>query len=137
MRVRTLALSATLALAAGAAQAADDDLAVIRKAVAQTEPGAAAPSKPAVAPARKEPQWLRVRIEPKGDHKGRVRVNIPLAFVRAVGDSLPADFGPGCRGERHEVYCGLKLSEVLKTLDSGQDIVEVDAEDQTVRIWLE
>ena len=126
MRFRTLALSATLALTAASAGAADDDLAVIRKAVAQT-----------AAPARKEPQWLRVRVEPKGDHKGRVRVNIPLAFVRAVGDSLPADFGPGCRGERHEAYCGLKLSDVLKTLDSGQDIVEVDAADQTVRIWLE
>jgi hypothetical protein len=116
---------------------AEDDLALIRKAVAQSEP----PARPtaAVAPQapKPEPRWLRVRIEPKGDRKGRVRVNIPLAFVRAVGENLPADFGPGCRRDHREAHCGLKLSEILKTLETGQDIVEIDDEDETVRVWLD
>jgi hypothetical protein len=139
MRLQTVGLAMVMgAWAAVPVGAADDDLAVIRKAVAQSEAPAPAPDKPVVAAARKsEPQWLRIRVEPKGERKGRVRVNVPLAFVRAVGDSLPADFGPGCRREHREAYCGMKLSEVLKTLDSGQDLVEIDDDEQTVRVWLE
>jgi hypothetical protein len=133
-----LLASGVLGLVCGIARASEDDLAVIRKAVAQASP-APEPTLPAVAPTRKaEPQWLRIRIEPKGEGKGgRVRVNVPLAFVRAVGDSLPAEVGPGCRRERRAAYCGLKLGEVLKSLESGQDIVQVDDEEQTVRVWLE
>ena len=76
-------------------------------------------------------------IEPKGEKKGRVKVNVPLAFVRAVGEDLPLEFGSGCRGGHREPYCGLKLSEVLKTLDSGESLVEIDGEDETVRVWVE
>jgi hypothetical protein len=131
-----LVVAATVLGATGAR--AEDDLALIRKAVAQS-PSDPAPQAPVVAPpARKvEPQWLRVRVEPKGEKKGCVKINIPLAFVKAVGDSLPASFGEGCRRERREAYCGLKLSEVLKTLEGGQDLVEIDDEEHTVRVWLE
>lgn len=129
-----LVVAATILGAAGVR--AEDDLALIRKAVAQSDP---APQAPVVAPAARkaEPQWLRVRVEPKGEQKGRVKINIPLAFVKAVGDSLPASFGEGCRRERREASCGLKLSEVLKTLEGGQDLVEIEDEEQTVRVWLE
>lgn len=114
---------------------AEDDLALIRKAVARSEePAAAAPAVPA---SKGEPKWLRVRVEPKGEKKGRVKVNIPLAFVKAVGDNLPMTVGDGCKHGRREAYCGIKLAEVLKTLEGGQDLVEIEDEDQTVRVWLE
>jgi hypothetical protein len=134
-----IGLLATVGILGPGALRAEDDLALIRKAVAQAEPVAAAAPAPAAAVAtpRAEPKWLRVRVEPKGDKKGRVRVNIPLAFVKAVGDNLPMTIGEGCRREHREAYCGLKLSEVLKTLEGGEDIVEIDDEQQTVRIWLE
>lgn len=137
MRKWTLGLMAAGVLAGTFAVRAEDDLTVIKKAVAQTEPAATLSAKP-VSPAKKaEPQWLRVRIEPKGEKKGRVKVNVPLAFVRAVGQDLPLEFGEACRGGHKESYCGLKLSEVLKTLDSGESLVEIDGEDETVRVWVE
>jgi len=124
-------------LAGTFAAGADDDLALIKKAVAQNEPAAAPSAKPATPAKKTEPQWLRVRVEPKGERKGRIKVNVPLAFVRAVGQDLPLEFGDGCHREHKESYCGLKLSEVLKTLDSGESLVEIDGEDETVRVWVE
>jgi len=137
MRKLTLGLVAAGLLAGTFAARAEDDLALIKKAVAQAEPAATSSAKPASPAKKTEPQWLRVRVEPKGEKKGRIKVNVPLAFVRAVGQDLPLDFGDGCRREHKESYCGLKLSEVLKTLDSGESLVEIDGEDETVRIWVE
>lgn len=132
-----IGLAAAVGILGAGALRAEDDLTLIRKAVAQSEPAAAAPRAAITATPRSEPKWLRVRVESKGERKGRVKVNIPLAFVKAVGDNLPMTFGEGCRSEHKEAYCGLKLSEVLKTLEGGQDIVEIDDEQQTVRVWLE
>lgn len=133
----TLGLVAAGVLTGAFAARAEDDLAVIKKAVAQAETPATPSARPAPPPKKTEPQWLRVRIEPKGEKKGRVKVNLPLAFVRAVGDDLPLQFGDGCRGGHKASYCGMKLSEVLKSLESGEDLVEIEGEDATVRVWVE
>ena len=105
--------------------------------MAETEPAGTASAKPATSAKKSEPQWLRVRVEPKGEKKGRIKVNVPLAFVRAVGQDLPLEFGEGCRRDHKEAYCGLKLADVLKTLDSGESLVEIDGENETVRVWVE
>ena len=126
---------ATLGLAGGG-PAADDDLAVVKKAVAPapTPDPKESPARPASTTGDRtaktrttEPQWLKVRIVESGAHKSRVTVNLPLAMVRALGDDFPVDVG-----STH-----LRLSEVLRTLESGEPLVEVKSPDSTVRVWVE
>lgn len=137
----------TAALLAGTAVAAtDDDLAVVKKAVAQVSPSPAlaeAPAK-AAAPAHKsgkEPQWLRVRVfekDDKGETRKRVSVNLPLSLVRAL-DEMPIDLCRHRKDERREPArrCELKLGDVLAALDAGQELVEVEGENETVKVWVE
>jgi hypothetical protein len=115
-----------LVLAGGTtgAGSADEDLAVVKKAVEAT-PRAERRS-------GKEPQWLRVRVVEKSGKK--VSVNLPLALVRALGDDAPISFG--CRHPGKE-RVRLTLGEVLRALDSGQDLVQVDEGDATVRVWVD
>jgi hypothetical protein len=130
-------LGSTTGVRAGEPPSGDDDLAVVKKAVA-TEPTPA----PRIALAREgsrseagearprttaEPRWLKVRVVESGSHKSRVTVNLPLAMVRALGDDFPIDLGSA----------HLRLSEVLKSLESGEPLVEVKKPDTTVRVWVE
>jgi hypothetical protein len=115
-----------LALVGGSARAAsvEDDLAVVKKAVAQDAPRVRART-------GKEPQWLRVRVVEKAGKK--VSVNLPLALVRALGDDIPIGLHCGRYGKGST----LTIGEVLRALDSGQDLVQVDDEDANVRVWVE
>lgn len=129
----------------------EDDLAVVKRAVAasgQTTqptplPKAADKSAPVPEPRKtgNKPQWLRVRIVEKGNKKGKVSVNLPLSVVRAVGDDLPLDFHCSDRdredGERRHRACSIKIGDILQALDTGQDLVEVDDDEATVRVWVE
>jgi hypothetical protein len=161
------ALAAVLVLAGAAgwvaAQAGDDDLKVVQKAtgtrpassrverippVGGSEPSGSrvtAQATPAPAPPRSQasdrpapaprprgvaPQWFKVRIVERGHKNARVTVNLPLNLVRALGDDWPVH--AHCRECRN-----LKLSEILETLTTGQDIVDIESEDATVRVWLE
>jgi len=135
MTIRTWLAAGFLALSPGAfgAGSSDDDLAVVRKAVAESTPGPAA--SPARAereetPARKDktPRWLKVRVQERTGK--RVSINLPLSLARAVGD-LPFDFDCG----RHR--CKLTVGDVLRSLDAGEELVQVDSEHATVRVWVE
>lgn len=115
----------------------EDDLAVVKRAVDERPREEALPERlaPAPAPERrtsKEPQWLRVRIEDKGKKRGRVSINLPLALVRALDDDtgLSAEWKDRS-GQR------LKLSEVLRALDNGQSLVEIEDQDAHIRVWVE
>lgn len=126
MKTMLLAALLSAALAAPvAADRADEDLAAVKKAVA------AAPAAP--APHRSsEAKWFRVRVVEKGAKHGRVSINLPLGLVRAFGEDWPLQ---GCRrGEGHQAPT---LGEVLKALDSGQNLVEIDDEDASVRVWVD
>lgn len=145
------AIATGIAAASGSGLGAEDDLAVVKRAVAQSTQ--VVPDKPAAtrtedpAPRReavprraagKEPTWLKVRVTEKGTSRKKVTVNLPLALVRALADDdgdFPVNFGCG-DGHRHR-RCSIKLAEVLDTLESGQDLVEVDDDEQLVRIWVE
>jgi hypothetical protein len=117
------------------ASGADDDLAVVKRAVAQSA-GDAAPARPEAKPKAEppgahgatRPRWLRIRVADKGEQKGNVSINVPLGLVQAMGDDWPLDLHCG----RHP-----RLSEVLAALRSGQDLVEIDDDDTTVRIWVD
>jgi hypothetical protein len=140
-----------LALPAAAAAVEDDDLAVVKRAVKQDPPAGggidraepAAKERAVVRRSGSKPQWLRVRVVERNGRK-KVSVNLPLALVRALGDDF--DLGVLCgrhHGRRHrdgdhkEVCPEVRLAEVLAALDSGEDLVQVEEEDATVRIWVE
>jgi hypothetical protein len=140
-------LGAALAVPA-AADRGDDDLRVVRKAVASSSVPAAAQEKPR-PPAEEEPmppqarrplkssdlKWLHVRVAPKaGGKSGRVSVNVPLGLVRMFGDDWPIPTGPGCR---HHDRCHLTLGEILRALDSGQTLVDIEDDEATVKVWVE
>jgi hypothetical protein len=133
-----VALAATVAAGSGAAE---DDLDLVRRAVARDETQAA-PSRPALeaAPARRgvAPRWLKVRVVDKGDKKARVSVNVPLALVHALGDDWTVDGRCRARnaqpkGER----CPIRIADVLRALETGQEIVEIDDDEAHIRVWLE
>jgi hypothetical protein len=121
---------------------------VVKRAVAQATPTPAVPparttarpapeektAEPRPRAAGKEPTWLKVRVTDKQTGRRKVTVNVPIALVRAVGDWPRISFD--C-GDDHRARCGIKVSEVLAALESGQDLVEIDEEDESVRIWVE
>jgi hypothetical protein len=142
MKRASLAAVAAVALGAGVlvgdrsvrAGVIEDDLAVVKRAVAQATPATpqAEPDEKPPLRAGAKPVWLRVRVTERGGK--RVRMNVPLALVRALGD-WPIDLGCDRHGERR---CTLRVGDVLKALDAGQSLVEVDDDDGTrVRIWVE
>jgi len=141
-RTRVLVMGGVLAAlgirsdVAEARGSAEDDLAVVRRAVAQNTPATTTP--PPVedkARARKaSPQWLRVRITERGG-KSKVSVNLPLALARSIGEDIPLHWG--CRRHCDGDRASLRLGDVLRSLDSGQDIVQVDSDEGTVRVWVE
>ena len=131
-----------------AADRGDDDLQVVRKAVASASVPASAQEKSRL-PAEEEPmppqarrplkssdlKWLHVRVAPKaGGKSGRVSVNVPLGLVRMFGDDWPIPTGPGCR--RHD-RCHLTLGDILRALDSGQTLVDIEDDEATVKVWVE
>lgn len=119
----------------------EDDLSVVKRAVASDAVAFQAVDKDAPRPKKDgaPAQWLRVRVVEKredGRREKRVSVNLPLGLVRALGD-FPIDIG--CRGRSDDGRrCPkLRISDVLDALDKGQSLVEVDADDAMVRIWIE
>ena len=134
-------LAAVLLMGATLVPEGDEDLAVVRRAVAvktaQAAPEAASKAAPPPAPkADKSPRWLKVRIMEKASKRAKVSVNLPLALVRALGDDCPIDWCRGRSAKSGECH-PVRLSEVLEALESGQDIVEIDDDNATVRIWVE
>jgi len=113
-------------------RAVEDDLALVKKAVATRSEPQEREATRAAGRKGKEPQWLRVRVAERGGKK--VSVNLPLALVRAMGEDWPIELHCGPPGKER---ARLTLGEVLRALDSGQDLVQVEEEDATVRVWVE
>jgi hypothetical protein len=137
--MKTTLFAGALAFALAAplhADRADDDLQLVKKAVASApaaRPAAEAPpsAEARPAPRKGEPQWFRVRIVEKAGKKAKVSVNLPLGLVRSLGDDWPiAEHEGHGRGK-------VTLGEVLRALDSGQSLVEIDDDETTVRVWVE
>jgi hypothetical protein len=143
MRTTLVALVVLGTFAApAAADRADDDLQAVKKAVAassaaQTSAPAEQPAAGAEAvptPRKPEPRWFRVRIVEKSGTRARVKINLPLGLVRSLGDDWPLGIQHRC--ERESSRCPT-LGEVLRALDSGQSLVEIDDDEATVRVWVE
>ena len=140
MRMRAAWMAAALvATAAGTAAAAEDDLAVVKRAVARQEVKAADPVVRAETPAPRgasDLKWLKVRVTEKGTKKAKVTINLPIALVRALGDDYPIDFGRR-RHWHEEGEKRVRLGEVLAALEVGSPLVEIDDDDAFVRVWVE
>jgi hypothetical protein len=78
--------------------------------------------------------WLRVRVVEKASRRTRVSVNLPIGLVRALGDDWPLPEYHGCRKASR---CGATLGEVLRALERGQNLVEIDDDEASVRVWVE
>jgi hypothetical protein len=142
MKTSLFAAVLTVALVApAAADRAEDDLQLVKKAVAsspsnqarppaEAPPAASAEAKP--APRKGEPQWFRVRVVEKAGKRARVSVNLPLGLVRSLGDEWPI-----AQGRCRQDHGCPTLGEVLRALDSGQSLVEIEDDESTVRVWVE
>jgi hypothetical protein len=140
MKTSLFAVILVAALAApAAADRAEEDLQVVKKAVgsssqvAQARPPAEQPpaqAKP--APRRGEPRWFRVRISEKGGKHALVSINLPIGIARALGEDWPVV----PHGECHKDHCPT-LGEILRALDSGQSLFEIDNEEASVRVWID
>jgi hypothetical protein len=132
----SLFLGVGLVLAAGATGgAAEEDLAIVKKAVAQTAPAPATPAgeeRAAPGVTRAKPQWLRVRVTDKGKSKASVSINLPIGIVEALGDE-PLDL---CR-HRRASKCQLTLRGLLAAFEAGQRLVEIESEDGDVKVWVD
>jgi len=134
-------LGVALATPAGAGSA-EDDLQAVKKAVLAGAASQARPpaEDPAPAPRAKPrsrtggPMWFRVRIVEKANKGARVSVNLPIGLVRSLGDDWPLPSYHGCRKRDH---CGATLGEILRALDTGQDLVQIEDDEATVRVWVD
>ncbi len=140
MKTTLLALALAAGLAAPlAADRADDELAAVKKAVhaqgARVEPAARPPAERPAAQERRAaegPRWFRVRVVQKGAKGGKVDISLPLGLVRAFGEDWPVR---GCH--RCEHGQGPTVGDILRSLDSGQSLVDIDDEEATVRVWVD
>ncbi len=124
-----LAVAVLCGFGAVSAQAVEDDLSVVKRAVQDADAVRPAAGGPASA------RWFRVHIDKRTG--GKVRVNLPLPFVRTLGeraDRWPAGIRCGRGGDGP---CRMKLSDVLGALDAGQEFVTIDDEDASIRIWID
>ncbi len=157
MKTAFVALALAGALASPAvADRADDDLAAVKKAVGSSTVlprpeararAAAAAARAAERPVVEEqqqapahstarhgdaPRWFHVRITEKAGKRGRVSINLPLGLVRAIGEDWPIQ---GCR--RCENGHGPTIGEILRSLDQGQSLVDIEDDEATVRVWVD
>ena len=133
-----LTLVAGIAVPA-AADRTEDDLQIVRKAVASSPrvaqarpPAEESPTGAKPAPRKSEARWLRVRINEKAGKHAHVSIDLPIGLARALGDDWPV----GPRGRCHEDRCPT-LGEILRALDSGQSLVEIDDDETSVRVWVD
>ena len=154
----TVALVLAGTAGAGLAAIGEDDLAIVKKAVASPAPRGrviriastpapqAAPAVPPVtaAPAAdvaprvragREPQWFKVRVVERSTGRKKVTINLPLSLVRALGDDT-IDWGCRSAAGGHRCHT-VRLSEVLRSLETGQELVEIEDDEAMVKVWVE
>jgi hypothetical protein len=132
-RVIVMAILGAAVAAPAAAGNPQDDLQAVKKAVLASAVSPARP--PAEDPEpRSAPMWFRVRIVEKAGKRARLSLNLPIGLVRSVGDEWPIPSRHGCRKRDR---CGVTLGEILRALDSGQALVDIEDDEATVRVWVE
>ena len=147
--MRTMAVGAALvAVAAAAAMgtvraaAAEDDLAVVKRAVSVQVP-ARAPEKdtlerrseaPPAEVSSRDLRWFKVRITEKGAAAPKVSVTMPFALAELVFKSLPDEALQELKGEGYDAATFWK-----KLRDLGPtDVIDIEGDEgERIRIWIE
>ena len=125
-------LVAALAVPAGAGEYVDDDLAVVQRALEREASVREDGPRRAPQPTR----WLRLRVRDKRDGQGRVSINVPLP--PSVLRSLPGELSVESGGHgRRRCARKLRLGELLDAFGPGQNIVEIEGGEASVRLWVE
>lgn len=129
------AVAVGLALSGYGHASGEDDLAVVKRAVARADvsPGNRS-SISGKARQGERPRFVKVRIVEKRTGRAKVSVNVPLGLVR-LADDWPIRWD--CRKAAFRHRCVVTVSEILGALESGEDIVQIDDEDASVRVWVE
>src|SRR5262245_48714329 len=123
-------VAAALLVGHAAARAPEDDLTLVKRAVGD-EPAGSQEAKPAP---KGEAKWLKVRVQENNGKKARVVINLPIGLVRALGDDFPIEWGHRHDGKPRK---SIRLAEILDALETGQELVKIDSDDATVRVWIE
>jgi len=121
-------------LAAGALRAAegDDDLSLVRRALASAAHDRGRPAPDEAAP-RPEPRTgrrgvrLRVAVAGPEGEQGSLSLEMPLSWLAAVLDRPRATEGDREQG----------LAPLLDVLRSAQSLVSVESDEGRVRVWVE
>jgi hypothetical protein len=140
-------LGAAIAAPAAAGDPRDDLQAVKKAVLASGSQASMSPARPPAedpapraAEARPEPRatdgpmWFRVRIVEKAGKRARLSLNLPIGLVRSFDDDSRI---PGYRGCRKRDRCGATIGEILRALDSGQALVDIEDDEATVRVWVD
>jgi hypothetical protein len=135
MKVLWLACVAMGLAVARPAAPADDDLEVVRRAVARKGSSEQDRSPTQVGRSR-DARWFKVRIVDKDTGKQKLSMSLPLGLVEVVGD-WPLEDCHGWRREHGHDHAGHTLREVLAALRSGRELVQIDDDDTSVRVWVE
>ena len=121
-----------------AVRAADDDLAVVKRAVAVSSEDKET-SAPAARRNGRRPSWLKVSIieQKEGKKEAKVSVTLPLALLAALGRDATVDVSQfGVKGLK-DTEKNIRIMDVLESLEPGTMLVEVREENEHVRIWVE
>ena len=127
---------ASASSARGLVVSSEDDLSVVRRAVSQASAGGSSTHVEVRGEKRKSArgQWVKVRITEKG--KGtKLSIDLPLGLVQGLGADIPLQWD--CKQHGHHRHGHTRLSDVLELLDSGEDVVRIDAEGATIRVFVD
>ena len=142
-RLLSLSLLGVAIASPAAAGSAEDDLQAVKRAVmaSNAQPPRPLPEDPAQTPEAKparsprgEAFWFKVRVVEKANRRAKVSINVPIGLVRALGDDWPV-YPPGRCSKRDR--CKITIGELLRAVDGGQSLVEIEDEDASVRVWVE
>lgn len=86
-----------------------------------------------------EAKLFRIEIFDKTKNQVSVRVNMPLAFAKLAIESLDDAYGPMIDRELKMKGLGANLDQFLEALKKGgkQTLVEVEADNQRIKVWVE
>jgi hypothetical protein len=104
--------------------ASADDYKVIKNAVKSQEASKAG---------LKSPQWFKVLVTGKGGDQEKVKITIPISLVELMLKACPEKklhVDDGCQIDIQRVWNELKAAGPLA-------LVEVEDQDETVKIWFE
>src|SRR5262245_27618144 len=100
--------------------------------------GPGPPPPPPGAPAAPT-RLIKVEVYDKVKKQVVVRVNLPLAFAELLLDSLGDNYKDEVEGEFYKKF---KMPDMKKLMDSikqsgPQTLIEIDEEDQRIKVWIE